>query len=336
MSVINRVLKDLDGQGGTPNLPGGVQVVRSPLVSPRRVWPWLLLPLLAAALWWGWPRQEIQAPVLPSVLPPSLPAPAAAPQLRMSEDLTVPAPSRGAETATPSFPRPEPTAPAMDRVALRDKVTAPPSAIKLDTRLPELRPAKVIKEPKPLSPAEQAEALWRQAARSIEQGRAREALEPLVAALKLEPGHAAARQSLVALYLETGDAARGEALLREGLELHPQDPWYNRSLAQAVLQRGDAVQAAALLKAGLGKGVDGAYWGLYAGVLNKAGQAAESIPAWREAARLNPQHGPWWIGLAVALDQAGQRQDAATAYQQALRTRLSAELREFAIRRAQE
>jgi MSHA biogenesis protein MshN len=194
----------------------------------------------------------------------------------------------------------------------------------------------VVKETLPPSAGEQAESAWLRASRQIEQGRNTEAVASLEAALNLDPGHAPARQSLIALSLEMGDAQRAEALLREGLARFPNDSWYDRALAQITLQRGDTTRAASLLKAGLGKGVDAAYWGFYAGVLKQDGRVAESAQAWREAARLNPAHGPWWLGLAVTLEQSGARPDAAAAYQRALQTRLSPELRDYAAKKAAE
>lgn len=341
MSVINRVLKDLDRKGAAPLPLDGVQVVHQIPTSTRTFGWWPLLGLgLAATLalaWWLWP--DAPAVRTPAVAAPREVVPEGPPRLRLSGTLSEPT----ADSSSPPQPTPaEPTrieAPATPPPAAAAPVipaSDTPFPVKLDTRLPEPRPPRVIKEERPPSPREQAELAWRQAARLIEQGRGRDALEGLEATLRLDPSHSAARQSLIALSLEGGDTARGESLLREGLQLHAQDPWYARSLGQVYLQRGDTAQAVAVLKAGLGKGVDAAYWGLYAGVLGKAGRNEEAAAAYREAARQNPAHGPWWLGLAVSLEQAGQRQDAAAAYQRALQTRLSGELREFAAKKAAE
>jgi Flp pilus assembly protein TadD len=343
MSVINRVLKDLDRKGAAPITLAGVQAVPGSADRSRPSWPWLLLLAVAAAAWWFWPGVK-SPPAVPEVLE-------ALPKLRMSDNLTAPqrpSPALG-EGAVVATPAPEPgkpqrranaPAPALGGVSKAPIVTATasdtPYPVKLDTRLPEARAPKVIKEVHPPTPHEQADQAWRAAARLLEQGRGREAQEGLEAALRLEPGHGPARQSLIALCLESGDTVRGEALLREGLQLHGNDPWYNRSLGQLTLQRGDLAQSLATLKAGLVKGADAAYWGLYAGVLGKAGRPADAAQAYREATRLNPGHGPWWIGLAVSLEQSGSRPDAAAAYQRALQTGLGPEVREFAVKKAAE
>ncbi len=348
MSVINRVLKDLDRKGAAPLSLGGVQVVHTTPPSPRAPWLWLLLGLgiaLTLAWWLFWPRTGVPAGVATTA--PAVAAPVTAdtalaegpPRLRLSATLSEPAatlPAPRPSVPPPTLAEPTRAAPAAARPTAALAASEIPFPVKLDTRLPQPRPPRVLKEDRPPTPQEQAEQAWRQAARLIEQGRGRDAQEGLETALRLDPNHGPARQSLIALSLEGGDGARGEILLREGLQLHPQDAWYARSLGQVYLQRGDSAQAAAVLKAGLGKGVDAAYWGLYAGVLSKIGRNEEAIAAYREAARQNPAHGPWWLGLAVTLEQADQRQEAAAAYQRALQTRLSAELREFAAKKAAE
>lgn len=358
MSVINRVLKDLDQKGASPTALSGVRAIQASLEPPRPRWPWFLALLIGGlgGAGWFWLAAKPEAPATPPAQEE------ATPHLRLSETLgspTLPSlPDEGAgtvATAVATSIRPEPSKPAIAQPEPTRELrggshnnahdAAPihtPSTIaaRLDTRLPEPRQPKVIKEVRPLTPREQAEQAWRQAAHLIEQGRGRDALEGLAAALRMDPNHGQARQTLIALSLEAGnvahDVARGETLLREGMQLHANDAWYNRALSQLYLQRGDLRLSVATLKAGLGKNPDAAYWGLYAGVLGKSGQPEEAAQAYREAARLNPNHGPWWIGLAVSLEQTGQRPDAAAAYQRALQTRLNTEVREFAAKKVAE
>ena len=319
MSVINRVLKDLDRMGVAPGSLAGVRAVPARRGRTRPLWAFLLVLAASGAGWWFWP-----AP-LPRVPRPSHPR-EERPRLRLSETLSET--QNGPIGLDTHLPKPG----AEQAGSLRYRETP----IGLDTHLPEPRAARVSKEVRPLGVREQAEQAWTQAAHLIELGRGREALEALEALLRLDASHGPARQALVALSLEGGDAARAEALLRDGLLLHPQDAWYNRSLGQLSLQRGDTVGAADLLKSGLSKGVDAAYWGLYAGVLEKSGQAETATHAYREAARMDPGHGLWWVGLAVSLEQAGSRAEAATAYQRALQTRLGADIREFVTKKSEE
>ncbi len=347
MSVINRVLKDLDRKGTSPTPLSGVRAIQTSLEPTRRRWPWFFALLIASlgGAGWFWLAAKPEAPNAPPTPREATPQ-EATPQLRLSETLGSPTSSyptdSGAETVVATVgtsARPEPTRGVQRDAHNNVNDAAPihaPSAIaaRLDTHLPEPRQPKVIKEIRALTPREQAEQAWRQAAHLIEQGRGHDALEGLEATLRLDSNHDQARQTLIALSLEAGDVARGETLLREGMQLHANDAWYNRALSQLYLQRGDLSQSATILKAGLGKSPDAAYWGLYAGVLGKSGHPEEAARAYREAARLNPNYGPWWIGLAVSLEQIGQRPDAAAAYQRALQTKLNTEVREFAARKA--
>jgi MSHA biogenesis protein MshN len=362
MSVINQVLKDLDRQGANASTPSGVIAVNQrEAAAPRGIWLALGLAGIAglAAAWWFdvLPGLDADTPPLAPVLAAPPPPVAVAPQLQLSQQLSdVGRNPRegeagfvsavGRKSAAPSATSPAPPAASGASALAPANIAFVPQPPRLDTRLPEARsrPAEqptearqsVVKENKPLTPQMQAEDAWRQAGRLLEQGRNHDAQDQLESVLRLDPAHAGARQSLAALVLEAGDTARAEAVLNEGLALHPNDAWYPRSLAQLQLQRGNYAQAVGILKAGLAKRADAANWGLYASTLNKLGKREDTVQAYREALRLNPAQGNWWIGLAVALEQGDERADAAAAYQRALQTRLSAELREFAQQKVRE
>lgn len=271
------------------------------------------------------------------VVPDRAPPNAVVPQPRLDIRLPGPAVVELSESEAPKDGTPKAeTGKAETRKVDARKV----DARKVEAPKAESAPPQVLKEIKPPTAQVQAEEAWRQASRLLEQGRNHDALERLESALRLDPAHVGARQSLVALLLGAGasaeSAARAELLLREGWVLHLNDPWYPRSLAQLQLQRGDAAQAAATLKAGLDQRVDAGNWGLYASTLAKLGKPAEAVQAYREALRLNPDQGNWWIGFAVALEQIGAKTDAGAAYQRALQARLSNALRDFAQQKARE
>lgn len=358
MSVINQVLKDLDRQGANASAPRGVIAVNQrDVTAPRGIWLAFGLTVVAglAAAWWfdvlpglGAGMSSVApaaAPTLAAAAPP--PPVEVAPQLQLSQQLSdVRSAPDVAQVPTAAVVTTEKSSRPMAKVVPPASIAFVPQPPRLDTRLPEVRsrqaeqPAEarqsVVKEIKPLTPQMQAEDAWRQAGRLLEQGRNHDAQDKLESVLRLDPVHAGARQSLAALVLEAGDTARAEAVLNEGLALHPNDAWYPRSLAQLQLQRGNYAQAAGILKAGLAKRADAANWGMYASTLNKLGKREDAVQAYREALRLNPAQGNWWIGLAVALEQGGETADAAAAYQRALQTRLSGELRDFAQQKVRE
>lgn len=366
MSIINQVLKDLDRQGATARVPSGVIAVdqSEPTSSRWPVWLGASGLLAMAATWWLWPHAPAPIPSLtPPKLAPTLSSPPdAAPQLQLTLQLgDAPAHSgadeHGVQGSAPPLPShsnivPQKLTKASPRQDPRATIAFVPQPPRLDTRLPEtgaraagqreavspaadIRPS-VVKEFKPSSPQVQAEEAWRQASRLLEQGRNHDARERLEQVLRFDPTHAAARQSLIALALEEDLGVQAETLLREGLALHPGDAWYPRGLAQLHLQRGEFGQAATILKTALSKRADAANWALYAGTLTKLEQASESAQAYREALRLDPAQGNWWIGMAVALERSGAIADAAASYQRALQTRLSVEMRDFALQRTRE
>ena len=353
MSVINQVLKDLDRQGANARMPSGVIAVnQTPVATPRSL-AWLSGGLaIALAAWWFWPAAPVAGPAASATVPLA----PVAPRLRLSQnlgeagrhaDVADDQPARGITSKAVTLRAP---VEALGVSALH--ADRPGFLPRMDTQLsePRHRPAmspeptrppaeanaRVVKENKPPTPEVLAEEAWRQAGRLLEQGRNHDAREHLDTALRLDPRHAAARQSLAALVLEAGDRARAEALLSEGQALYPNDAWYPRGLAQLHLQNGDFSQAAGILKAALARRADAANWALYAGTLGKLGKQEESAQAYREALRLEPGQGNWWIGMAVALEQGAGKADAGMAYQRALQTRLSAEMRDFAQRRVQE
>lgn len=349
MSVINRVLKDLDRQGDkTPAPVPGVHSVATsaPSQGPRWAGVAIGLAILGGAAWWFWPAgTDKSMPLGETASLPEAPAPAppaqTQPQLRLSRELDALPPAHPADAPKlrPEGPAPAkaeataPQAPAVVAPRLETRPPEPPSAPLAHAEAPK---PLVVKELKPQTPADQAEEVWRQASRLVEQGRSRDAQARLEQVLQLDPAHLRARQTLVVLALEGERQAAAEALLRQGLALHPGEPWFPRSLAQLHIQQGDYAQAASVLKAGLGKRSEAADWGLYAGVLAKLGRSEDTAAAYREALRRDSNQGPWWIGLGLALEQTGHRPEAAEAFGRALQTRLAPELREFAARKAQD
>lgn len=341
MSVINRVLKDLDRQGAAVFVPDGVRpVATTPAQKSRRPLVLAVGVLLAAglAVWQHWPAQS--TPVKPVAGPVAVAVASVAPAV-ITEPLASAPNNLPAEPAAvvKTVHEPTPAAQIKQQTAEPTLIAPPPRrslTSQMATHLPEVEAPKVIKESRPSTPADQAEEHFREASRLIEQGRGREAQAALDEALGLAPGHVGARQTLAVLLMEGGESARAEKLLKDGIRLHGQDLWYARSLAQLYLQRGHNEQALAVLKAGLDQSPDAAYWGFYAAVLNRQGKVEETAQAYRQASRLDPGHGPWWLGLAVALEKAGHASEAAEAYGQALQTHLSSELREFATGKSQE
>lgn len=330
MSVINRVLKDLDRNRAMSGTPSGVRAVAVKR-SSASIWIWIVLAALllgsaAAFLFRQYRIQPVQVAAPPPVqavpaTPPAPPEPAAvvevAPEAVGAQLLPVPSP----------LPPPEPAA----KKAVPRSLAKPPLQA-LEPVPPALLPDKprVIKEPSLSTPQSSANTAFNEAKRFIEQGRTREAIDKLNLALSQHPAHLLARQTLVALLADHDEMLRAELLLREGAALHPGEIWFAQAAGQLLVRQGNYTAAAATLKEGLSRGgADGPYWAFLAGVQNKLGRMDEAVYAYRQAVRMHTDNGTWWVGLAVALERQGQKDEARTAYQQAYRTKLNPELKDF-------
>jgi MSHA biogenesis protein MshN len=375
MSVINRVLKDLDQQARPPSLAhpsirsvganpssgiAGSVISRSPRVAGVLAAVVLaLIAVLVTVAWWLWPArlatppQASDAAQMPNAAS-TPPADTAAPKLQLSHELsTLPAaPSTATPTTAASATTSITTSTNAPKTAAAVTPQPAPVAIRLATQLePRRVTASTASTAAPPAPSPTGEAATtkpqvikearpqsnaEQAESLWQRNQARSSQGTLEQVLQLDPGHLRARQALVVLALEQARQDVAESLLRDGLSLHPGEFWFPRSLAQLHLQRGQDAEAAAYLRRSLGKQAASSDWALYASTLVKLGRHEDAANAYREALRRDGNQGTWWIGLGVALERSGQKRDAAEAYARATHTRLSDDLKTFATQKAQD
>ena len=190
------------------------------------------------------------------------------------------------------------------------------------------RPAAIERTDVAGTPPERAEAEYRKAIAAVNQGRLGEAQEGLFAALRADPFHAASRQLLVKLLLETRQADEAVNVLKEGLQGQPAQVGWAMSLARLQVERGDLAGAWQTLDRSAPAAAESAdYQGFAGHVLLRLGRAKEAAERYREASRLAPGDGRWWLGLGLSLDAQGQSEDARAALLRAKQTgKLSAEL----------
>ncbi|MBT9567003.1 MAG: tetratricopeptide repeat protein [Thiobacillus sp.] len=226
-----------------------------------------------------------------------------------------------------------PPAPATD--VPHEDVT--PASIKLDAHvsLPLPREAKaaasISKQLAKPTPEEEAEDRYRKALNLVNKGRDIQARPLLEEALRLAPGHVAARQVFATLLNENGLNREAEAVLREGLLVNSDNAWFALSLARLQAARGDLDEAAASLRSGLdGRGVTAEYHATYATILSRLKRPVEAGSQYEQALALQPGQGPWWIGLGLALSAQGKLPEARAAYGRALQAgNLSETLEDF-------
>lgn len=332
MSLVNKMLRDLDARhvGDRGALPTAVTPLPMRQEPLRRVlWFSAVLAgamVLGAGAWYLNREADVPLPppaavpvakTAPPVQAPATPAIAVAPApvapgalvaadveppgLRITEELSA-APATVPEAEAPA-PQVVPRVVAMPlSPAAKPKVVQPADArIEKQLRLP--------------SAAERAELEYRQALQAQRQGNAEQAAASLRAALQDSPEHAAARQNLAALLIDTRRFDEAEEVLRKGTELAPTRLASTLAWARLKVERNQAPAALELLQKHAASGERSAdYQGFAGALLNRSGRAAEAVERYQAATRLAPNEGRWWAGLGIALDAAGQTAEARDAY----------------------
>jgi MSHA biogenesis protein MshN len=341
MSLVNKMLRDLDarrvGDGERAALPAAV----TPLAARQehsRSGPWLWIGALAAlvtvagAAWFGAQLGSSEAPAarplpaspLPAAPPISVPA---APEAVAIASSAAAAADGGASTlrmadqlsALPSLPQGPPakaaTPPAkpVERPAASDAGVRPPTiAMPKIPPVPEPRIDKQLRLP---STAERADLDYRRGILAQRQGDADGAANGYRAALDTYPEHAAARQALAALLIETKHFDEAEDILRKGTELAPVRLASVLAWARLKVERNHAPAALDILLRHAAVGERSAeYQGFTGALLNRVGRAPDAVEHYQVATRLAPAEGRWWAGLGIALEATGKTQESREAY----------------------
>jgi MSHA biogenesis protein MshN len=371
MSVINKMLQDLDRRQA---LGAAADPVVRPQATRAggREWFWrVLVVLLTAALaWMGWvavqllPRKPLatelafqaaaeaqtraaakqaapppvaaapaaSAAIDPAAAPAEEPKPAAAPApaapapsdaLRLALQLETPVRETQPEPVKPEAVKVEPPKPA----AAKPKA-APPQAA----------PAKgtVDKRDRARSAADTAEAHFRRAALLLNHGRVSEAQDQLVAALRADASHAAARQAYVAVLLEQQRVDMARRVLQEGLAMDPEQPTFALALARIHTEQRDYLAALEVMERAGSVARNADFQALRGAVLQRLSRHGDAVEAYQNALRGGAQQqATTWIGFGISLEALGRRNEAVQAYRRALAEGpIAPEAREYAQGRA--
>ena len=324
MSVINQVLNQLEQRGA--HTAAEQTMVRAVPQTGRN----FIMPLLAFGLFlmivivaWQWTRKPVlssveepvlslsKGPVLSSVEGTGVqyqPAETVAPASRLSFELS-------------SVPLPIPVQPAKkqpkNNAASNAKVAAQTS-----------HDASKMKQ---VSAAQLADAEFRKAAALMQQGRINEALAGYEAALRLDAGHDAARQALVALLLEGKRGTDAERVLQERLNNKPDHTGFTMLLARLQVERGAVAEATATLEKALPYAQSQAdYQAFLAALLQRQNRNDEAIAHYQIALQLASNNGIWQMGYGISLQALQRNTDAKDAFKHALDTQtLSPDLQAF-------
>jgi len=191
---------------------------------------------------------------------------------------------------------------------------------------------------KQISPEQLADAEYRKASALMQQGHIADAMSGYEAALRLDPGHDAARQALVALLLESKRGKDAERVLQEGLKSEPDHTGFTMMLARLQVERGAVAEATATLEKALPYGnSQAAYQAFLAALLQRQNRNDEAIAHYQVALQLAPNNGIWLMGYGISLQALTRNADAKIAFQHALDTRtLNPDLQAFVRQKLKE
>lgn len=347
MSVINKMLRDLEARRVTPVAASDAVRATAPQRKRGRLLSMLLLggAAVAATAYGDWPSllaaKASQTPVPLAVAQANEPTPRVDSAAPAAPETAAGPAAPGTAASAPTLPvgpartRPSAdanTSPASVRSAAAAPV-APPAPAALAGGLhpatvtpaaapatasnasPPAAAATIDKRMAALPPAQRAQALYRQGLELAGSGHGRQAVERLQDALKLDPALVAARLHTASLLLEQGRGAEAETLARDGLALSADEPQLATLLARVLADRGDAIGALALLDRSERLGAEG--FGLRAGLLSQQGDFRRALLDYEQAVRLQPGNSLWWLGLGVALEAEGRGQQARQVYARA-------------------
>lgn len=220
-------------------------------------------------------------------------------------------------------------------VARQEGKAAAPSRV-ADSAADTVRDKRGAGQGRQESGAQRAEGEYRHALNALQDGRMTEAVAALEQALKLDPNHDAARQTLVGLLIEAKRTDEAIRHLQAGLILDPRQPALAMLLARLQIERGaSGIDTLTRTLPYAGNNAD--YHAFLAGALQRQQRYGEAAEQYQAALRTAPANGVWWMGLGMSLQADRRNAEALEAFQRARASgSLSAELQAFVERRVQQ
>lgn len=358
MSVINRMLKDLDKRQQTTR----TQTYTPAAVAPQPVhWLWIVLTVLISAavilaglnLWWMYADDQAEAQNdIPAIVSIATPEPAK-PDPVNAQAIVPQEAEQPAEKAQQQSNQAIVDVSALPVATVTNQLSPQDQPIELQPELkPELKPEpapepqpKVVKkttEPSgtfevtrvQLSPEDLAANNLEKARAALSKGNREEGQALLEKALVVKPDHVEVRSELAAYWYGRGMTTRALTLLQQGLDMHPQQPQWQLLFARILERigrveqaygalvniRSDAAEAQELLQ-------------LRAMAATQLGYFSEAAADYTVLAS-NTNEGRWWLAAAVAHEDGDNLAAAVRCYQQAIAAQdLGADAKQYVSQR---
>lgn len=337
MSLVNKMLRDLDQRQATAVERAGLAAHVRALPAERGV-PWSrVLPMLAgtvmgaAGIWLFVESRQMppaETPIVARGAAPELagPAPLAIPM----PALTVPMPKDSVASADLGQNMEPPAAGPVQRAqsAPSAQATAFAASFRIDTRLsPSQRirtepvaeaPQQAIEKRQATQAPDAAEGAYRRAMAVYREGRTAEAYAGFEAALRADARHVAARQAMLSLLMEQRRWPEAQALAADGLGLDATQAGWAMILARLQVEQGQIAEAEqTMARHGTHGERSPDYLAFHALLLQKLQRPREAAERYLAASALRPAEGRWWYGLGVVLDADQRPQEAREAFRKA-------------------
>jgi len=280
-------------------------------------------------------------PVVAAKAPAPEPVAAAEPASRVKADKPrreVTAPARKASLADaasnqPAFKSVAPVEPGSEEaLAVRRALFQQLEARQARKPASKPRPAAAPVPGRDQTVAQRAEGEYRRALASLQDGRMAEAIAALESALRIDPGHEAARQTLVGLFIEAKRPDDAIRQLQLGLTQDPRQPALAMLLARLQIERGGS-GIETLTRTLPYAGANPDYHAFLAGALQRQQRHREAAAEYQAALRSAPANGVWWMGMGISLQAEKRNAEALEAFRKAQGSGvLSAELQAFVER----
>jgi MSHA biogenesis protein MshN len=224
--------------------------------------------------------------------------------LRLATELTTPIPQRSSRASRSGSKAP---VGATKAVSARPALAGDPAAA----------PGKIDRRSN-TSSRSRAESEFRRAVNLVNQGRIAEGMDGFRRALEIDPGHDAARQTMVALLLEAKRVDEAAASLQEALALNTENTGFAMLLARIMVESNDIPTALFVLQrhaAPPDRNPD--FHAFAAALYQRLDRHKEAIEQYQAALRLAPSAGIWWLGLGISFQAVEQPKEALEAFTRA-------------------